>query len=400
MSALGVGIACFPTIGGSGVAASQLAMQLAGRGHRVHVFASDVPVRLQGDGPWTVHRAETSPRPPAGAVAPPLALARVMAEVAERASLDVLHVHYALPHGPAALLARELLRGNGRRAPPLITTLHGTDVTGVGRDAAMRAQVRETVLGSSAVLTPSAWLRRMAVDELALPSSVRLEVVPNFVDPEAFHPLQNGGGEVPALFPGLEWTAARRPAVLLHASNFRPVKRVGDTVRTLAEVRRTRDAVLVLVGDGPDRAPVEALSGALGVRDSVAFAGERRSLGDLFAHADLFLLPSEQESFGLAALESLASGVPVVASEVGGVPEVVTHGETGWLVPAGNPRAMAAAVLSLLDDPPRRVRMGRAARARALGLFQPGPLVSRVEEIYREVLDPPVSRAGRGPATA
>jgi N-acetyl-alpha-D-glucosaminyl L-malate synthase BshA len=220
---------------------------------------------------------------------------------------------------------------------------------------------------------------------------LQISVVPNFVDPEAFHPLDNGAGEVPALFPALDWSPGKRPAVLLHASNFRPVKRVGDTVRALAEVRRRRSAVLVLVGDGPERGSVEALATSLGVRAAVAFAGERRSLGDLFAHADLFLLPSEQESFGLAALESLASGVPVVASEVGGVPEVVTHGETGWLVPPRDPGAMAAAALALLADSTRRAAMGRAARVSALARFQPGPIVSRVEEIYREVLARPRS---------
>ena len=392
MSALGVGIACFPTVGGSGVAASQLAMQLAARGHRVHVFSSAVPVRLAGDGPWTVHLVESSPRPSPAAVRPPLALAQEMAAVSARESLDVLHVHYALPHGPAALLARERLRGLGRRPPALVTTLHGTDVTAVGDNGA-RTQVRDTVLGSDAVLTPSAWLRRKAVEMLGLPPQVRVDVLPNFVDPVAFHPLDNGAGEVPSLFPQLDWSPERRPAVLLHASNFRPVKRVGDTVRALSEVRRARQAVLVLVGDGPDRSEVEGLATSLGVRQAVAFVGERRSLGDLFAHADLFLLPSDQESFGLAALESLASGVPVVASDVGGVAEVVTQGETGWLVPARDPLAMARAAVSLLADPARRRAMGRAARASALERFQPGPLVSRTEALYRELLARPASRA-------
>ena len=386
-----MGIACFPTVGGSGVAASQLAMQLAARGHRVHVFSASVPVRLAGEGPWTVHRVESSPRPEPGAVSQPVALARAMAEVSARESLDVLHVHYALPHGPAALLARERLRHQGLPIPALVTTLHGTDVTGVAADAAARAQVRETVLGSDAVLTPSEWLRRRAVELLGLGTKVRLDVLPNFVDPETFHPLDDGAGEVPALFPDLDWSPERRPAVLLHASNFRPVKRVGDTVRTLAEVRRVRPAVLVLVGDGPERRAVEELAGSLGVGDAVAFAGERRSLGDLFAHADLFLLPSEQESFGLAALESLASGVPVVASDVGGVPEVVTQGETGWLVPARDPMAMARAALALLADPARRRTMGRAARASALARFQPGPLVDRTERLYRELLARPAT---------
>jgi N-acetyl-alpha-D-glucosaminyl L-malate synthase BshA len=390
VSTLGVGIACFPTVGGSGVAASQLAMQLAMRGHRVHVFSSAVPVRLAGDGPWTVHLVESSPRPSPVAVSPPLALAHEMATVSARESLDVLHVHYALPHGPAALLARERLRREGLRGPALVTTLHGTDVTAVGNDGSL-AQVRDTVLGSDAVLTPSAWLSRKAVQILGLPAHVRVDVLPNFVDPEAFHPLDNGAGEVPSLFPALDWAPERRPSVLLHASNFRPVKRVGDAVRAFAEVRRARPAVLVLVGDGPERAEVEALASSLGVRDSVAFVGERRSLGDLFAHAQVFLLPSDQESFGLAALESLASGVPVVASDVGGVAEVVTQGETGWLVPPRNPQAMARAVISLLADPARRKAMGRAARASALARFKPGPLVSRTEALYRELLARPAT---------
>jgi len=388
MRALGVGIACFPTVGGSGVAASQLAMQLAARGHRVHVFSAAVPVRLARDGPWTIHLVESSPRPSPAVVSPPLALAEEMATVSARESLDVLHVHYALPHGPAALLARERLRGQGRHPPALVTTLHGTDVTAVGDNGA-RTQVRDTVLGSDAVFTPSAWLRRKAMETLGLPPQLRVDVLPNFVDPEAFHPLDNGSGEVPALFPALEWTKERRPSVLLHASNFRPVKRVGDTVRALAEVRRVHPAVLVLVGDGPERSEVEALASSLGVRDSVAFVGERLSLGDLFAHADVFLLPSDQESFGLAALESLASGVPVVASDVGGVAEVVTQGETGWLVPSRNPAAMARAVVSLLVDPARRKAMGRAARASALTRFRPEPIVQRLEAVYAEVLARP-----------
>ena len=394
MSALGIGIACFPTLGGSGIAASQLAMELAARGHRIHVFSSDVPVRLAGNGRWTVHRVATAARPPTEALPPPRALAEAMAEVSLQESLDVLHVHYALPHAPAALLARELIRGQGRAPPRLVTNLHGTDVTGLGPNGAMRAQVREAVLASDAVLTPSAWLRRTAMETFQLPPAVSISVVPNFVDPEVFHPPANGGGEVEAFFPRQEWNGPRRPAVLLHASNFRPVKRVGDAVRALAQVRKSRPAVLLLVGDGPEREAVEALATSLGVREAVSFTGERRSIGDLFAHADLFLLPSERESFGLAALESLASGVPVVASDVGGVPEVVAHGKTGWLVPAGDPGAMALAVLSLLEDPGRRAAMGKAARASALARFQPGPLVSEVERIYREILARPVRAAG------
>ena len=383
---LGVGIACFPTVGGSGVAASQLAMRLSGRGHRVHVFSSDTPVRLTGQGAWTVHRVSTASRPSPALGEPPRALAEAMAEVTLGEELDVLHVHYALPHAPAAVMARDRVRDRGGRPPRLVTSLHGTDVTGLEPDPGLVGAVRQAVLSSDAVTTPSLWLRDVAREVLALPGTVHVDVLPNFVDTDVFHPLENGPGELAELFPGEDWTRGRRPAVLLHASNFRPVKRVGDTVRALAEVQRARPAVLVLVGDGPERADVEALASALGCRPAVAFAGERRTLGPLFARSDLFLLPSAQESFGLAALEALASGVPVVASRVGGVPEVVTHGETGWLVPAGDPRSMAAAVLELLGDPARRAAMGRAARAAAMARFQPEPLVGRVEDLYRRLL--------------
>jgi N-acetyl-alpha-D-glucosaminyl L-malate synthase BshA len=210
-------------------------------------------------------------------------------------------------------------------------------------------------------------------------------VVPNFVDPEEFHP-DGHRPDVRRLFPSLPWDGAERAAVLLHASNFRAVKRVGDAVLALAEVLHVRPAVLMLVGDGPERTAVERQVRDLGLTGQVAFLGEQARMGPFFAQADLFLLPSAQESFGLAALEALASGVPVVATDVGGVSEVVRHGETGRLVPSSDPRAMAAAVVDLLADAPRRTAMGQAARADAMERFRPEPVVSRVESLYRELL--------------
>ena len=386
MTPLGIGIACFPTVGGSGVAASQLALKLAARGHRVHVFSSGVPVRLSGDrGTCTLHRVETASRPPLENGIYPLALAGVMAEVALREQLDVLHVHYAVPHAASALLARAMVAAAGARVPRLVTALHGTDVTGIGGEAALSAVTRHAVLQSDAVTTPSVWLRRAAMTALSLPEQTRVEVVPNFVDPEEFHP-DGHRPDLRRLFPQLPWNSPAPPAVLLHASNFRSVKRVGDAVLALAEVLRIRPAVLMLVGDGPEREGVERQAVALGLSGAVAFLGEQRQMGRFFAEADLFLLPSEQESFGLAALEALASGVPVVATDVGGVSEVVRHGETGRLVPPGDPRAMAAAVVDLLADTPRRAAMGKAARADAMERFRPEPVVSRVEALYRELL--------------
>jgi N-acetyl-alpha-D-glucosaminyl L-malate synthase BshA len=383
---LRVGIVCFPTVGGSGVAASELALKLANRGHAVHVFSSGMPVRLSTvQSACVLHRVEPISRPPLENGVYALALAGAMANFAAREPLDVLHVHYALPHAASALLAQEMLLATGRRPPRLVTMLHGTDVTGITGDAALTAITRHVVLRSDAVMTPSVWLRQAAVTNLSLPETTRVDVIPNFVDPEEFQP-SSGRPDLRRLFPTLAWDTAAPPAILLHASNFRAVKRVGDAVLALAHLLPTRAAGLILVGDGPERSAVEKLAASVGVSGNVAFLGEQLQMGPLLAQADLFLLPSEQESFGLAALEALASGVPVVATNVGGLSEVVRHGETGLLVPAADPPALAAAVLKLLADEPRRAAMGRAARADALARFRPEPVVERVEGLYREVL--------------
>jgi len=382
---LAIGIACFPTAGGSGVVGTQLAAQLARAGHSVHVFSSAPPIRLQARERCRLHVVDPVRRAPLENGAYPLALAGAMADVAVADGLDVLHVHYAIPHAASALLARQIVQARGGKGPRLVTSLHGTDVTGVGAEEGLRTVARHAVLASDAVTTPSAWLRDEAVGALGLPRATRIEVVPNFVDPDEFHPATDHP-DLARLFPALRWERAPRPGVLVHASNFRRVKRVGDAVLALAEVLRSRPAVLVLVGDGPEREGVERVVAALGVERHVAFLGERSVLGPILAQADLFLLPSDQESFGLAALEALASGVPVVASQVGGLPEVVRDGATGRLVPPRDPRALAAAVLELLSDAPRRAAMAREARADAIARFRPGPVVERVEAIYREIL--------------
>ena len=382
-----MGIACFPTVGGSGVVASQIAVRLARAGHQVHVFSSGVPFRLRrGREGCHLHLVDPVEQPPVGQGAYPLALGAAMAEVALRDGLDVLHVHYAIPHGPSAVLARELVRAGGGEPPRLVLSLHGTDVTTVGGGPALCRVTRHAVLSSDAVTTPSRWLRREAEGRLELPAGTRIEVVPNFVDPGEFHPGTDRH-DLRERFPQLAWEGAARPKVLLHASNFRHLKRVGDAVLALAEVLRTRPAVLALVGDGPDREGVEKLAGALGVEGHVAFLGEQVDLGPLLAQADVFLLPSEQESFGLAAVEALACGMPVVASNVGGLPEAVRDGETGRLVPPRDPRAVAGAVLEICADDERRAAMGRAARADALSRLRPEPVMARLEALYRELLE-------------
>jgi N-acetyl-alpha-D-glucosaminyl L-malate synthase BshA len=384
---LSIGIACFPTVGGSGVVASQLGAKLAGRGHTVHVFSSGVPARLgHGREHCHLHRVDPVLRPPVEHGAYALTLAGSLAEVTLRERLDILHVHYAIPHAASALLARQIVEASGGRAPRIVTTLHGTDVTSLAGDPALRSVTRHATLQSDLITTPSQSLRRSALETMQMPADTRIEVVPNFVDPEEFRPSHDRAS-LSRIFPRLEWNGPSRPSVLLHASNFRALKRVGDAVVALSEVIRERPAVLVLVGDGPEREGVEKLAGALGVGPNVAFLGEQLHLGGLFAQADLFVLPSEQESFGLAALEALASGVPVVASDVGGLPEVVRDGETGRLVPPHDPRALAEAVLDLLRDEPGRAAMGLAARADATARFRPGPVLDRLEALYRELLE-------------
>jgi N-acetyl-alpha-D-glucosaminyl L-malate synthase BshA len=385
-----VGIACFPTVGGSGVVASELALGLAARGHAVHVLSSGTPGRLgrHPDG-VVLHQVDPFVLPPLEYGAYPLSLAVAMAAVAERERLDLLHVHYAVPHAASALLALQLLRARGLPAPRLVTTLHGTDAGSIGADKGLQPLTRHAVLQSDRVTVPSAWLAARAREALELPASLQVEVIPNSVDPAAFHPQpsRSGAGDLARLFPALDWSARPRRRLLAHASNFRPLKRVADAVLALAELERGgTPCALLLLGDGPERTAVARLARSLGVEDLVALPGEQLELAGLLGLADLFLLPSETESFGLAALEALACGVPVVASRVGGLPEVVREGETGLLVPPGDPGALAAAARSLLTDEPRRAAFATAARADAEARFQPGPVLDRWERLYRSLL--------------
>ena len=368
-----IGVACFSTFGGSGVVAAEIAMSLARRGHRVHVFSDELPGRLDPRGAGVVfHRVGAPAYPQLGHDLYTLALASKIVEVARRDGLDLVHAHYALPHAVSAELARQVLATTpGARAPRIVTTLHGTDTTLVGIDPGFLPLTRFAVLCSDAVTVPSAWLAEATRRNLDLPAELALDVIANFVDTERF---------APATAP----TSA--PPVVVHVSNFRPLKRTGDVVRIFARVRADRAARLLLVGDGPDRARALELARELGVAGDVEVVGERVDLPALLERAAVFLLPSENESFGLAALEALACGVPVVASRVGGVPEVVRDGEVGFLHDVGDWAAMAASTARLLDDPALRARLGRAARAHAEAHFRVEPAVDRYEAVYRRVL--------------
>ncbi len=386
---LKVGIVCYPTFGGSGVVATEIGLALARRGHRIHVLSYDMPSRLDHFVENVVfHEVATRSYPLLDDGAYTLALASKIVEVSRYEGLDLLHVHYAVPHATSAYLARQVL---GAQAPRIVTTLHGTDITLVGSDPSFLPITRFSILESDGVTTPSAYLRQATYDRLDVPSSLPIEVIPNFVDTERYAPGPRRTLAELGL-PGASGAASEGPAVLVHVSNFRPLKRVDDVVRIFAEVQRVRPAVLLLIGDGPERSRVEALARQLGLSNRVVFVGKMVSFVELLQASDVFLMPSESESFGLAALEALSCGVPVVASDVGGIPEVVPEGEVGFLAPVGDVATMADRVLRILGDPGLRARLSRAARDRAVQQYGLQPAIDRYEAHYARVLGQP--RAG------
>jgi N-acetyl-alpha-D-glucosaminyl L-malate synthase BshA len=306
-----------------------------------------------------------------------LALASKMVEVSASQQLDLLHVHYAIPHATSAFLAKQVLAA---RAPRLVTTLHGTDITVVGNHRSFLPITRFSIVQSDGITVPSFYLRDATYENLDVPRSVSIEVIPNFVDSEKFKPVEHKRGDpVQRLFgEGKKWPEGdRRPRVLVHNSNFRPLKRVEDVIHIFAEVHRTVPALLVLVGDGPERARIERLVHQLNLTSAVAFMGEQLNFLEVLQNSDVFLLPSQIESFGLAALEALSCGVPVVASRVGGIPEVVVHGETGFLHDVGDTSSMARSVVRMLQD---------GALYQKISAWKLEPMVSRYEKTYRRIL--------------
>ena len=383
---LNIGIVCYPTYGGSGVIAAEVGLGMAHRGHCVHFIGTDPPRRLDATAGVAFHSVEVQDYPVFQHPPYALALASKLVEVSTWANLDVIHVHYALPHATSALLAGQIL---GPRAPKVITTLHGTDITIVGTDPSYLPITRYSVERSDAVTVPSRYLRDTTRELLDLPG-LPIEVIANFVDCARFSPPERRDRQrITRLFAALGGPvddAAADAPTLVHVSNFRPVKRVHDVLAVFERVNAVRPARLLMIGDGPDRSSVEARVRTLGLHPRVRFLGRQDDFVDALRDSDVFLLPSRSESFGVAALEAMACGVPVVASEVGGLPEVVAQGETGWLVACGDVEGMARAVLDIVGDPERRDRLGVLARERAVALFQDGPAVDRYEACYRRVL--------------
>jgi len=367
-----LGITCYPTVGGSGALAAELGKQLARRGHEVHFISYRLPFRL-GDFQQNIcfHEVDVSSYPLFEYPPHDLALAVKMAEAARDHRLELFHVHYAIPHAIAGFLAQQML---GDAAPRMVTTLHGTDITIVGQDRSFFEITRFGIERSDGVTAVSEFLRRMTLDEFQIKKPI--EVIPNFVDLDQY-PV---GRRDRSAF------ASAGQKVLLHVSNFRPVKRVLDVVRIFERVSREVDAVLLMVGEGPERSSAQALGRRLGLQDRIRFLGARQGIEEIAAMADVFLLPSELESFGLSALEAMASAVPVVGSDAGGLPEVVKHTESGFLLPVGDVDGMAARTLEILKDDERRREMGQAGRQRAESLFSAERVVSQYEAMYERVL--------------
>jgi N-acetyl-alpha-D-glucosaminyl L-malate synthase BshA len=373
---LRIGLLCHPTYGGSGVLASELAISLAERGHRVHLFSHEVPPRLaRAGGPVEMHVARGVPYPLFHSTPHDLAIASRILDVHRDEGLDLLHAHYALPHAVSALLARDAARTEGPGTAPLVvTTLHGTDITIVGNEPSYAPLIRYTLRASDAVTAVSNNLAQRTREGFggSPDRAMTIEVIPNFVDLDLFRPAaappENG------------------PPTVVHVSNFRQVKRVPWLVDAFARAAAPLGARLVLVGDGPEQGEARETARRCGIAQQVTFLGARDALPALLAPATVFALSSSEEAFGLSALEAMACGTPVVATDVGGVSEVLEDGVSGLLVPADDADAFAHALADLVGDRDRAQAMGQEARRQARERFDRETVVSLYEDLYHRVL--------------
>jgi N-acetyl-alpha-D-glucosaminyl L-malate synthase BshA len=371
---MNIGITVFPTYGGSGIVGSELGRELAERGHAVHFISYALPTRLcQLDERLRFHEVEMFDYPLFEFPPYDLALASKIIEVAENEKLDVLHMHYAIPHATAAFLAREMYKPT--RYLPFVTTLHGTDITLVGSRKSFLPITRFSIAQSDALTAISQYL---ADETCRTFGACAVEVIPNFINANEYRQRENEQLR--------SQLAPNGEKLLMHVSNFRPVKRIGDCVRTLAQIRGRVNARLVMCGDGPERAGAETLAKDHGVADDVLFVGQVPNIADYLSVADLLLLPSETESFGLAALEAMACETPVIATRVGGLPEVVRDGETGYLVEVGDTRTMAERAVEVLSDEKRRQEMGARGREWAVERFNTEIVIPQYEKLYERVV--------------
>jgi N-acetyl-alpha-D-glucosaminyl L-malate synthase BshA len=370
-----IGITCYPTYGGSGVVATELGSELAARGHEVHFISYAPPIRMNSNEPRVYfHEVEVASYPLFDHPPYTLALATKMLEVFDSQALDLMHVHYAIPHSVSAMLARSMA---APRHLPFITTLHGTDITLVGSNRSYLPITRFSIEQSNGVTAISRYLQEQTVREFEIRTPI--EVIPNFVNCDLYTRSVD-----PAL--RAQWAPGGEP-ILMHLSNFRPVKRVTDVVEIFAAVRAKMPAKLVLIGDGPDRGAAEYLVRKKRLQKDAIFLGKQDHVYEKLGAADLFLLPSQLESFGLAALEAMACEVPVIATRVGGVPEVVEHGVDGYLVEPGDVSGAARHAIDLLSRADRGREMGQQARIDARKKFCANDVIPAYERYYRKVLE-------------
>lgn len=372
---LRIGITCYPTYGGSGIVATELGKELADRGHEIHFISYAMPMRLD-TAPANIqfHEVEVTSYPLFYHPPYALALATKMAEVAEMHHLDLLHCHYAIPHSVSAFLAKSMLKP---RRLPVVTTLHGTDITLVGADRSYLPITRFSIDQSDGVTAVSNFLKEATVQVIG--ATANIEVIYNFVNCDKYRPSHDAGLR--------KHFAPNGEKILIHVSNFRAVKRPTDVVDIFAQVRKEMPAVLLMVGDGPERSNTEWAVRNHEMEQNVHFLGKQDNIEKLIGIADLLLLPSDTESFGLVALEAMACEVPVVASKVGGLPEVISDGVEGFLVEAHNTERMAERSLLILGDESYRHNMGKLAREKAISQFCSTQIIPAYEKYYRRVID-------------
>ena len=376
---MNIGIVCYASMGGSGILATELGMALADRGHDVHMISADQPFRLGTFHPGlSFHQVHTPSYPLFREPQYLLSLANTVVQVARGHRLDIVHAHYAVPHATAAVLARQVLESSaGGQGPRVVTTLHGTDITIVGADPSYSEIVAFSIDQSDAVTAVSESLRRSTCRELAVHREI--DVIPNFLDCDRYRRRE---------VPGLRNRYAPDPQtrIVMHLSNFRPVKRLDSVVAVFARIAARVPATLLLVGDGPELGTARRMARQLDVADRLQCLGAQEDVQPLLSIADLFLLPSEQESFGLAALEAMACEVPVVASNAGGLPEVIEPGITGFLHDVGDVEAMAQSGVALLQDAALHGRIAEAALRRVREQFCVNRVVPMYEAVYRRVV--------------
>ncbi|GGB24542.1 N-acetyl-alpha-D-glucosaminyl L-malate synthase BshA [Puia dinghuensis] len=370
-----IGIVCYPTFGGSGVLATELGKALADKGHQVHFITYQQPVRLnEFNANIFYHEVRVTTYPLFDYPPYETALSSAMVDVINNHQLDLLHVHYAIPHASAAYLAKKIVEAQGRYIP-VITTLHGTDITLVGRDKTFAPVVAFSINQSDAITAVSQNLRDETFRSFAIEKEIR--VIHNFVDTHRFHrkPIDAFRRVI----------APNGERILMHASNFRKVKRVQDIVRIFEIVHKKIPSKLLFVGDGPERSGAESLCRELDIFDDVRFVGKQDQMEEILAVADLFLLTSEYESFGLAALEAMAAGVPVVSTNAGGLPEIAIQGETGYLDDVGDIHSMSEHAIRILenDDILKRFKANATAHAKNFDIHR---IVPQYEALYNRFL--------------